>query len=92
MLQAYEGYLEQGRFIPSGPPVSIKGRCKVVVTILGELPDNTVGASDSNEDTIISDEVAVRLKAFDNLTAMIDAAVDEEMPLIVPIRLREVEL
>ncbi len=36
MLHAYEGYLEKGRFIPIGPPVSIQGRRRVIITILDE--------------------------------------------------------
>ena len=34
MLQAYEGYLEKGRFYPIGAPVSIQGRCRVIVMVL----------------------------------------------------------
>jgi hypothetical protein len=36
MLQAYEGYLEKGRFFPIGPQVSIRGRRRVIVTVLDE--------------------------------------------------------
>jgi len=36
MLQAYEGYLEEGRFIPIGSSVSIQGRRRVIVTVLDE--------------------------------------------------------
>ena len=38
MLQAYEGYLESGRFYPIGLPATIKGRRRVIVTLLDELP------------------------------------------------------
>ena len=34
MLQAYEGYLEEGRFYPIGSPVNIQGRRRVIVTVL----------------------------------------------------------
>ena len=34
MLQAYEGYLENGRFYPVGSPVNIEGRRRVIVTVL----------------------------------------------------------
>ena len=34
MLQTYEGYLENGVFIPIGLPVSIQGRRRVIVTVL----------------------------------------------------------
>ena len=36
MLQAYEGYLEKGRFYPIGSPVSIQGRRRVIVTVLDD--------------------------------------------------------
>jgi hypothetical protein len=36
MLQAYEGYLEKGRFYPLGSPMSIPGRRRVIVTVLDE--------------------------------------------------------
>ena len=34
MLQAYEGYLEKGRFYPIGSPLNIQGRRRVIVTVL----------------------------------------------------------
>ena len=34
MLQAYEGYLERGRFYPLGSSMSIQGRRRVIVTVL----------------------------------------------------------
>ena len=37
MLQAYEGYLERGRFYPIGPPINVQGRRRVIVTVLDEL-------------------------------------------------------
>jgi hypothetical protein len=36
MLQAYEGYLEKGRFFPIGAPMNIQGRRRVIVTVLDE--------------------------------------------------------
>ena len=36
MLQTYEGYLEKGRFYPIGAPVSLRGRCRVIVTLLDD--------------------------------------------------------
>jgi len=36
MLQAYEGYLENGQVHPIGAPVRVSGRRRVVVTILDE--------------------------------------------------------
>ena len=37
MLQAYEGYLEKGRFYPIGQPINEQGRCRVIVTVLDRL-------------------------------------------------------
>ena len=36
MLQAYEGYLEKGRFYPIGPPINVQGRRRVIITVLDE--------------------------------------------------------
>jgi hypothetical protein len=36
MLRAYEGYLEKGKFYPIGTSVNIKGRSRVIVTVLDE--------------------------------------------------------
>ena len=36
MLQAYEGYLEGGRFYPAGQPVNLQGRRRVIVTVMDE--------------------------------------------------------
>ena len=38
-MQAYEGYLEQGRFIPLVEAVIPEG-CRVIVTVLDESPDD----------------------------------------------------
>jgi hypothetical protein len=61
----YEGYFENGRFIPFGL-VNIPDRRKARVTVFDE---------------IVSDEVGRRLSELDELSAMIDASVDEEVPL-----------
>ena len=36
MLQAYEGYLEEGRVIPLMPIASSQGRRRVIITVLDE--------------------------------------------------------
>ena len=41
MFLTYEGYLERDRFYPIGPPLKIKGRRKVFVTILDEQVDQS---------------------------------------------------
>jgi len=35
-MQAYEGYLEDGRFFPFGVQTKIAGRQRVIVTVLGD--------------------------------------------------------
>jgi len=46
MLRAYEGYLEKGRFFPIGPPLSVRGRRRVIVTVLDEPPPETAREND----------------------------------------------
>ena len=92
MLQSYEGYMEQGRFIPIGSPVTIQDRCKVIVTVLPEIPGTMDNGLEPTPDENIPDDVAVRLRELDEINLMIGNALDEEMPPIEPIRLREVEL
>ena len=36
MMQAYEGYLENGRFTPLEMPIRMDGRRKVIMTVLNE--------------------------------------------------------
>ncbi|MDR2712426.1 MAG: hypothetical protein LBB91_04855 [Clostridiales bacterium] len=36
MPHAYEEYLEEGRFYPIGSPVNIRGRRRVIITVLDE--------------------------------------------------------
>ena len=36
MLQAYEGYLDKGRVYPLGPLGGIRGRRRVIITVLDE--------------------------------------------------------
>ena len=36
MLQAYEGYLEKGRFYPIGQQINKQGRCRAIITLLNE--------------------------------------------------------
>ena len=77
MLRAYEGYLEQGRFYPTGPPVSIQGRRRVIITVLDE-PER-------------DDETVRRLAALDKFFADVEAN-DEEVPEFERLKLREIEL
>ena len=54
MLQAYEGYLDKGRFYPIGSPVNIQGRCRVIVTVL-DKPTNEKRDTWAELDEIVSD-------------------------------------
>jgi hypothetical protein len=36
IMQAYEGYFENGRFTPIGQPLSIQGRRRVILTVFDE--------------------------------------------------------
>ena len=49
---------------------------RAIITVLDEIPR----------------DIEARLKEFDAITQAIEAAVDEEMPPVEPVRLREVEL
>ena len=77
MLQAYEGFLEEGQFYPIGSPVSIQGRRRVIVTILDE----------SERDN----ETARRLGALDKFFAEVENS-DEKVPEFERLKLREVEI
>ena len=56
----------------------------------GKLPEGTQAIITLLEE--IPKGIDERLKEFDAIMQAIDAAADEEMPLLEPIRLREVEL
>ena len=92
MLQAYEGYLDEGRFTLIGSPMSIRGRHRVIVTVLDGTLQTPVELEKPAHEDKTTDEIAVKLKTFDELSAMIDSALDEEMPPFESIRLREVDL
>ncbi|MCL2011076.1 MAG: hypothetical protein FWG71_11120 [Synergistaceae bacterium] len=67
-MQTYQGYfVEQDKFVSSGV-MRIPLHKRAIVTILDEPPKNEV----------VSDNVSRRLKEFDEINAMIDAAIDEE--------------
>lgn len=46
MLQAYEGYLDDGRIFPAVSPIKITGRRKVIITVLDEEPEKAVSAEE----------------------------------------------
>ena len=39
-MQAYEGYIDNGRFVPRGNMASLKGRHKVIMTVLEEMGED----------------------------------------------------
>lgn len=65
MLQAYEGYLEKNHFYPIGSPINMRGRHRVIVTLLDEQNP--------------ADEKVLRVAALDKFFAEINAS-DEEVP------------
>ena len=76
MMQAYEAYYSNGRFVPLGFSGKLPEGTRAIITVLNEAPKN----------------IEERLKEFDALVEAIKAAADEEMPEIAPIRFREAEL
>ena len=45
MLQAYEGYIENGRFYPLGQPLDIQGRRRAIITVFDEPHRQDTNAS-----------------------------------------------
>jgi hypothetical protein len=66
-MQAYEGYLEDGRFTPIGKPVNIHGRRRVVLTVFDETLQPSIKERELR---------AVWLKRLD---AAISLAIDEDL-------------
>ena len=78
MLETYEGYVEEGRFYPTGATPDLKGRCWVLVTILDRSAPG-------------QGETARRLEALDRFFMGIEAS-DEQIPEFARVKLREVEV
>ena len=71
MLQAYEGYLEEGCFYPIGSPVKLKGRRRVIVTLLDDpVPE---------QQTMPVQEETAQAAAWRIFFEAVNAS-DEEMP------------
>ena len=50
-MQAYEGYLENGRFYPIGKQVHLAGRRRVVVTVVDEpIKPPSITCDNSNDE------------------------------------------
>ncbi|MDR1538668.1 MAG: hypothetical protein LBU32_11870 [Clostridiales bacterium] len=77
MLQAYQGYFENGRFYTSGRTIPIPERKQIILTILEEA---------AQDETMTKD-----LAAMDDFINAIKAS-DEAVPEFERIKLREVEL
>ena len=71
-LQAYEGYLEDGRFYPSRQPIRKMGKVRAILTILEEPID----------DVSISQEES-HTNWHNRLKTAITASMDEDLPDIV---------
>jgi hypothetical protein len=54
MLQAYEGYLEEGKIFPIGMLENLKGRRRVIITVLDE-PENKKSNTWDELDKIVSE-------------------------------------
>ena len=68
-LQAYEGYLENGRFYPSKQPMRKMGKVRAILTILEEPAED---AAPLQEESLTAWQ--------DRLRAAIAASMDEELP------------
>jgi len=77
MMQAYEGYFQDGRFYAAGTAVRIPERRRIILTVLDEP------ARDEN--------AALRLDAIGKFLESIDAS-DEEVPDFERIKFRDVEI
>ena len=68
-LQAYEGYLEDGRFYPSKQPMRKMGKVRAILTILGEPVNDEVTPQEEH------------YAAWQNrIKAAIAASMDEDLP------------
>jgi hypothetical protein len=74
VMQAYEGYIENGHFFPAGQTMRVKGRRRAFITILDEPTRD--------------DETTRRLAALDKFFSEIEAC-DEEVPEFERVKFRE---
>ena len=77
MLQAYEGYIEEGRVYTVMPLDGVKNRRRVIITVLDESAQD--------------DETLQRIAALDKFFTEIEAS-DEVVPVFERVKLREVEV
>jgi hypothetical protein len=72
-MRTIEGYLEKGRFYPIGRTAEIRGRRRVLVTVLNDSVSQVL-------DDVNADKKAKRMVWLKRLHEAIDAAQDEELP------------
>ena len=75
-MRTIEGYLEKGRFYPIGHTGEIRGRRRVLVTVLN---DNIAQVLDNDK----ANKRAAREAWLKRLEAAVDAAQDEDFPDII---------
>ena len=74
-MRTIEGYLEKGRFYPIGQTGEIRGRRRVLVTVLNDNISKVLDDEKTNKRT-------VREAWLKKLHAAIDLAQDEDFPLL----------
>ena len=75
-MQAYEGYLDNGRFIPIGKPVNFSEKRRVILTVFDEPVE----------------EKSINTEAWKEFLSAIKCINDEPVPEIEKIKLREIEI
>ena len=75
-MQAYEGFLDNGRFIPIGQPVNFPGKRRVVLTVF----DDPVLEEDNHAE------------AWHEFLSAIKSIDDEPVPAFERIKLREIDI
>ena len=83
-MQAYEGYLENGRFYPIGQSMKIQGRQRVILTVLGESAQKDSGVIfeefDRYAEKAKSEEQELRAAWLKRLDEAIKFSLDEDLP------------
>jgi hypothetical protein len=75
-MQAYEGYLDKGQFIPIGKPVIFPNKRRVILTVFDEPVE----------------EKNVHAEAWHEFLSAIKNIKDEPVPEFERIKLREIEI
>ena len=72
-MRTIEGYLEKGRFYPIGHPAEIRGRRRVLVTVLNDDISRLLDETNANEKN-------VRAAWLNRLNEAVAVAQDEVLP------------